>query len=77
MKHIASLLLIFLFVAFGASAQTVDMADGLRSSGKIYIVVIIVMIVLVGLIVYLFSMDRKLSKMERTIQERQKTKGRH
>lgn len=75
MKNIASyLLLIFLLSASNALAQDAEMADGLRSSGKIYVIVIIIMIVLTGLIVYLFSMDRKLSRLEKTIQERQKTK---
>jgi hypothetical protein len=75
MKSIVNLLLlIFLFSGFGAFAQDVEMADGLRSNGKIYVIVTIIMIVLVGLIVYLFSMDRKLSKMEEAIRERQKTK---
>jgi hypothetical protein len=75
MKNIASfLLLIFLFSASNALAQDAEMADGLRASGKIYVIVTIIMIVLTGLIVYLFSMDRKLSRLEKTIQEKQKTK---
>jgi CcmD family protein len=75
MKNIANFLLfIFLFSGFGAVAQDVEMADGLRSSGKIYVIVIIVMIVLLGLIVYLFSMDRKLSRIEKLIEAKKKTK---
>jgi hypothetical protein len=77
MKNIASLLLlIFFFSGSRAMAQDAEMADGLRSSGKIYVIVIIIMIILVGLIVYLFSMDRKLSKLEKSIQDNQKTKER-
>lgn len=44
--------------------QEVEMADTMRSEGKIYVIVAIVLIVLTGLIVYLFLMDRKLKKIE-------------
>lgn len=50
---------------FAASAQNVEMADQLRSSGKIYIVVITIAIVFVGLAIYLFAIDRRLSKLEK------------
>jgi CcmD family protein len=41
------------------------MATGLRSSGKIYVVVLIVSIIFIGLAFYLFSIDRRLKKIER------------
>jgi K+-transporting ATPase A subunit len=63
------------FVSTLAHAQeSVPMADNLRSEGKIYIVVIIILIVLVGLITYLFLLDRKLGRMEKMINEKYKTK---
>jgi CcmD family protein len=57
-----------------ANAQDAAMADGLRSEGKIYVVVLIIMIVLFGLIGYLFLMDRKLNRIERQIREKLQTK---
>ncbi|MBX2965195.1 MAG: CcmD family protein [Cyclobacteriaceae bacterium] len=45
-------------------AQQVEMADTMRSEGKIYVVVGIVLIVLVGLIAYLFMLDRRVKKLE-------------
>jgi uncharacterized membrane protein len=48
-------------------AQQVEMADTMRDNGKIYVVVAIVLVVLVGLITYLFMMDRKVSRIERLI----------
>jgi CcmD family protein len=42
----------------------VEMADGFYKEGKIYIVIAVLSIVLVGIVVYLFSMDRKLKKLE-------------
>lgn len=46
-------------------AEEVDMADTLRSNGKIYVVVGVIAIIFVGLIVYLVSIDRRLTKMEK------------
>lgn len=76
MKHSAKLLLIiaFMFSATFAKAQDAAMADGLRSEGKIYVVVLIIMIVLFGLIAYLFLMDRKLNRIEQQIKEKWQTK---
>jgi CcmD family protein len=51
-------------VGFG---QEVKMADAMRANGKIYVVVGIILIILIGLIFYLFSMDRKLSKLEKEL----------
>jgi CcmD family protein len=43
------------------------MADTMRSNGKIYIVVAVCLTILVGLFLYVFSLDRKLSKAEREV----------
>jgi len=61
------LLLIFGFVtAFAQQKEApIDMADGLRSSGKIYVVVLTIVIIFVGLAVYLFSIDKRLKKIEK------------
>jgi len=41
------------------------MADTMRSSGKIYVVISIICIIFVGLAIYLFSIDRRLKKIEK------------
>jgi CcmD family protein len=41
------------------------MADGMRAEGKIYVVVGVLAIILIGLFVYLFTIDRKVSKLEK------------
>jgi hypothetical protein len=48
-----------------AQAQQVEMADAMRSNGKIYIVVAVCLTILIGLFVYVFSIDRKISKIEK------------
>jgi hypothetical protein len=65
---------IILFLSNGSFAQEVQMADTFRSEGKIYVVVAIILIVLAGLIIYLFSLDRKLTKIEKQIGGKHQTK---
>lgn len=45
-----------------------EMAEALRSSGKIYVVVLVIALVFVGLGIYLFRLDRKVSKLEKESQ---------
>jgi len=45
--------------------EKVDMADTMRSNGRIYVVVAVVVVILLGLILYLIRLDRKISRMER------------
>lgn len=68
MKKTSSLLAIFLFSLPGF-AQEVEMADTMRSEGKIYVVVAILLIILAGLIAYVISIDRKASRLEKKLEE--------
>jgi len=43
----------------------VEMADTMRSNGRIYVVVAVVVLILIGLFLYLMKLDRKISKMEK------------
>ena len=65
------LLLPLLFAAFLAVAQAPEaapeMADGLRASGKIYVVVAVVVVIISGLLFYLISLDRKVGRLEQEI----------
>jgi K+-transporting ATPase A subunit len=45
------------------------MADGLRSNGKIYVVVAVILLVLFGVLAYLIRMDRQIAATERRISE--------
>jgi len=67
--------LIFMVLTQSANAQDAEMADSFRAEGKIYVVVAIVVIVLAGLILYLFTLDRKISKLERMIASKKQTKS--
>lgn len=48
-----------------AQDNGVDMADKLRSSGKIYVVVAVMLLLFTAFILYLFSIDRRLKKIEK------------
>jgi hypothetical protein len=70
-------LIMFLLCTLFAQAQTtatqtVDMADGMRSNGKIYVVVGVLVIILFGLLAYLVSIDRKVTRVEKSIKENKK-----
>ncbi|AKD05583.1 hypothetical protein PKOR_07785 [Pontibacter korlensis] len=57
-------------VEFSSAPQNdVEMADTLRQDGKIYVVVVVLLTVLAGLIVYLITLDRKVSKLEKQMRE--------
>ena len=61
-----------LLLTFSANAQNdVEMADTMRAEGKIYVVVGIILIILIGLIAYLFALDRKVKKLEDRLSEKQ------
>ncbi|NJN27907.1 MAG: CcmD family protein [Cyclobacteriaceae bacterium] len=62
---------ILAFFSFAQAQDTIDnsieMADQMRADGKIYVVVLVVLIAFTGLMVYAISTDRKVSKLENEI----------
>jgi CcmD family protein len=65
-------LLLYSFNLFAQeSGQKIEMADLMRSSGKIYVVVGVLLIIFAGITLYLVTMDRKLSKLEKKVKERE------
>jgi hypothetical protein len=47
-----------------AQENDVEMADMMRSNGKIYVVVAVVSVILAGLIIFLIRIDRKVKSLE-------------
>jgi CcmD family protein len=45
--------------------EKIEMADSMRSNGKIYVVVAVCVTILIGLFIYVFALDRKISKLEK------------
>ena len=48
-----------------AQQQKVEMADKMRDDGRIYVVVAVVLTILIGLILYIVRLDKKMSKLEK------------
>lgn len=72
MKRISNLLLTLL-LASPAYSQEVEMADRMRADGKIYVVVAILLVILIGLIAYLLLIDRKATRLERKLDENRRS----
>ena len=47
-----------------SDTRPVEMADKFRADGKIYVVIVVVLVILLGLILYVARLDRKISKLE-------------
>jgi len=60
--------LLFCFLPLSAESATIDF---LRSTGKIYSVIAVICSILIGLGIYLFTIDRKLTKIENQINNEQ------
>ena len=66
-----TLFAVLLFVAAQSvyAQEKVEMADGMRSSGKIYVVVAVLAVIFIGLLLFLISIDRKVSRLEKENQK--------
>lgn len=64
------ILLILLILPVLAQAQDPEMADTMRSEGKIYVVVAVILVILAGLIAYLVTIDRKATRLEKKLDEK-------
>lgn len=52
-----------MLMAFVANAQ--EQTDVMRSNGKIYVVMVVVLVILLGLFVYVWRVDKKISRLEK------------
>jgi CcmD family protein len=63
------LLLAFLFTGtvtvYAQQNNQPAMADLMRSNGKIYVVVAVLVIIFIGIVLYLIRLDRKISRLEK------------
>ena len=63
---VTTLLLLVNFLSQAQSTtDTVDMADTMRSNGKIYVVIAVILTIFAGIIIYLIRLDRKMTKLEK------------
>ncbi|KXX71632.1 CcmD family protein [Flammeovirga sp. SJP92] len=82
MKKMLSMIALSLITVISAIAQDkipitsadygnngIEMADVMRDNGKIYVVVAVIAALWVGMTVYLFMVDKKVSKLEKMVEE--------
>lgn len=61
--------ILFTTSQFSYAQEKVEMAEGLRSNGKIYVVVAVLAIIFIGLLLFLINIDRKVSRLEKEHQK--------
>jgi hypothetical protein len=64
-RSILLLLLLLPNALLAQGSQSVEMADSLRAEGKIFVVVLGLLIILTGVVLFLIRVDRKLTRLER------------
>ena len=47
------------------STDKVTMADTMRSNGRIYVVIAVILTILIGLLLYMFRLERKINRLEK------------
>jgi len=70
MKTIKNLILTFIGmissrVLIAQDTAEIEMADRMMASGKIYVVVAVLLLIFLGIVLYLILLDRKIGKLER------------
>ena len=72
MNEIIKLLFLFFFVSLQLIARSqsqIEMADDFRGEGKIYVVIMVVLLLLAGIFFTLCRFDRRLSQLEKQMGE--------
>ncbi len=66
-KKYAILILLFAIISKTLNAQTVDSGDKLMQDGKIYAVIAVAAVILSGIFLFLFYLERKIKKLEEEV----------
>lgn len=66
-KKNAILILLFVSVSKMLNAQTANVADQLVENSKLNAVIVVAAIILLGIFIFLFSLDKKIKKLEQDV----------
>lgn len=58
-------IILFLFFGLFANAQDSKWTELMNGTGKVFVVIAVMLTILAGLILYLVRLDRKISKLEK------------
>ncbi|TKC08758.1 CcmD family protein [Pedobacter frigoris] len=64
-KILVTFLMLMIAVQLFAQDQGSTISDSLYASGKIYVVVACIVLILLGLLFFLFSIEKRLKKLEK------------
>jgi hypothetical protein len=64
-KILYTFFIVFLSARLLAQSADNNLSDSVYASGKIYVVVACIVVILLGLLIYLFSIDKRLKKVEK------------
>ena len=65
MKNYLATMICSLLMSKTVLADNIEMADIMRSNGKIYVVVTVIAIIFIGLMIYLYYIDHRVKKLEK------------
>jgi heme export protein D (CcmD) len=71
MNHFKKFLIFIVFVLLIINLQAQDstdkvtMADTMRSNGRIYVVIAVILTILFGLLLYMVRLERKINRLEK------------
>lgn len=63
--YFSVLALLMINLVLNAQDGAVNSADTMRSNGRIYVVIAVILTILIGLILYIVRLDKKISKLEK------------
>jgi K+-transporting ATPase A subunit len=63
-RYMLLIMVLLISDAVFAQGDKPEMADLMRSNGKIYVVVAVCLTILIGLFIYVFLLDRKIRRLE-------------
>ena len=64
-KSILSFVVLLLAgTSLAQDSDKIDMAEQMMASGKIYVVIAVLLLIFLGIVVYLIALDRKIGKLE-------------
>lgn len=65
MKKMMLMFILLMTTIISFAQEKVEMADTMRSNGRIYVVVAVALTILIGLVLYMIRLDRKIAKLEK------------
>ena len=64
-KNLLSVIALLIFPLLTMAQDSVPMAGAMRSNGKIYVVVSVVVLIFIGILFFLIALDKRLRRLEK------------